>query len=135
MVAISRPYTAAEDAYRATVGMNNNNSTPAKARNWHEWIDKEFCSLSGSGGFGSGRWDRLKRLDPIAYPYYGRMVTVKFCYSCNLMQMLGMYSDQTPAIDYAVKVVIPFLIKPEFTGYIDNIAVVLGDYIQIDIRY
>lgn len=134
-VAITRAYTVSEDSYRGSVGMGKNNLTPARAVNWHEWIDKEFCERSNAGGFGEGRYANLKKLNPIAYPYQGKTVTARLCYSCNVMDALGMYSGQTPAIDHNVIVKIPFLNNTSFIGYIDKITVSVGDYIEVEVRY
>lgn len=132
---IRRPYTPAELAKVTEYGMTNTTFvSPQEAHNWHEWIDRDLCNLSGAGGFGEGRWGNLKKIDPITYPRQGKLAEVTFCYGCAIMEALGMYDGDTPKVDFPILHYDP-ISDTEYMGYIHAITVKIGVNIVVTIRY
>ena len=105
-------------------------------RNWHEWVDSGFNALLVAAG-DANRWEQFKKYDPINNTYLGRVAEITLCYSCSVMQLLGMYAGDTPKIDYLVTGVEQHFNLPatNYNAYIESISATVGKEIKIKIRY
>ena len=136
VVAEYRPATAAEQALLIEYGYYYVTFSGFNLRNWHEWVDSGINALLVGAG-DSNRWEQFKKYDPINNTYLGRVAEITLCYSCSVMQLLGMYAGDTPKIDYLVTGVEQHFNLPitSYNAYIESISVTVGKEIKIKIRY
>ena len=136
VVAEYRPATPAEQALLIEYGYYYVTFSGFNLRNWHEWVDSGINALLVGAG-DSNRWEQFKKYDPINNTYLGRVAEITMCYSCSVMQLLGMYAGDTPKIDYLVTGVEQHFNLPitSYNAYIESISVTVGKEIKIKIRY